>query len=152
MDVNYINTISVEDYNFLRQSVGWAKLEQQQACTGIARSAFFISAVVDNKVVGMTRVVSDGGYIAVIVDVIVLPDFQGNGIGKTMVQKAMDYIKNTISDGQSVFVTVMAAKDRESFYSQFGFEARPTEKFGAGMTQFIYHPTNKQAVSEINGA
>jgi len=32
----------------------------------------------------------------------------------------------------------MAAKDKESFYSQFGFEFRSNEKVGAGMTQFMY--------------
>ena len=85
--------------------------------------------------------VSDGGYIAIIVDVIVLPDFQGKGIGKTMMEKAMDYIKRNINEGNFVFVNVMAAKDKESFYSQFGFETRPNEKVGAGMTQYIYHTT-----------
>ena len=139
MDVKYTDKISVEDYNNLRKAVEWAELEKQQASTGISNSAFIVSAVVENTTVGVTRVVSDGGYIAIIVDVIVLPDFQGNGIGKTMMLKAMDYIKSTISEGQFVFVNLMAAKGKESFYSQFGFEARPNEKVGAGMTQWINH-------------
>ena len=139
MDANYVNSITVKDYNYLRKSVGWPELESKQAQIGINNSAFIISAVVDSKTVGVTRVVGDGGYIAVIVDVIVLPDFQGNGIGKTMMQKSMEYIKSTVGEGQFVFVNLMAAKDRESFYSQFGFEVRPNEKVGAGMTQYIYH-------------
>jgi predicted GNAT family N-acyltransferase len=141
MKAEYNNKISVEDYNYLRKSVGWVELESAQALTGIDNSAFIISAVVDNKTVGVTRVVSDGGYIAIIVDVIVLPDFQGNGIGKTMMEKAMGYIKSNINEGQFVFVNLMAAKGKESFYSQFGFDARPNEKFGAGMTQHIYYAT-----------
>ena len=141
MEIRYADTISAEDYNFLRKSVEWPELGSKQAQTGISNSAFIISAIVDNKTVGVTRVVSDGGYIAIIVDVIVLPDFQGNGIGKTMMEKAMDYIKRNINEGNFVFVNVMAAKDKESFYSQFGFEARPNEKVGAGMTQYIYHTT-----------
>ena len=36
------------------------------------------------------------------------------------------------------FVNLMTAFERESFYSQFGFETRPNEKLGAGMTQLIY--------------
>ena len=83
--------------------------------------------------------VSDGGYIAIIVDVIVLPDFQGNGIGKTMMGKAMKFIKSGISKGQFVFVNLMAAKEKEPFYSKFGFETRPNDKVGAGMTQYVYH-------------
>jgi len=141
MDVTYTDNISVEDYNHLRKSVEWSELEKQQAQKGIANSAFIVSAVVDSKVVGVTRVVSDGGYIAIIVDVIVLPDFQGNGIGRTMMRKAIDHIRSTISEGQFVLVNIMTSKDKESFYSQFGFEVRPNEKVGAGMTQLIYHST-----------
>jgi len=148
MDIKYTNKISVTDYNHLRKSVEWAELEKQQALIGITNSAFIISAVVDNKTVGVTRVVSDGGYIAIIVDVIVLPDFQGNGIGRAMMQKAMDYIKSTISDGQFVLVNIMAAKNKEHFYSQFGFDARPNEKVGAGMTQFVYYSTNLTDLSK----
>ena len=55
-----------------------------------------------------------------------------------MVQKAMDYIKSTIASGQFVLANIMASKGKESFYSQFGFEERPTEDLGAGMTQWLY--------------
>ncbi len=139
MEVIYADTISAEDYNHLRKSVGWAELEGKQAQIGINNSAFLVAAIVDDETVGVTRVVSDGGYISIIVDVIVLPSFQGKGIGKTMMQKAMDYIKSSMSEGQFVFVNLMAAKGKESFYSRFGFEIRPNEKVGAGMTQYIYY-------------
>ena len=137
MDIKYKNQISVADFNYLRKTVGWHEIEENQALTGIQNSAFIISAVHDNKTVGLTRVVGDGGYVMIIVDVIVLPEYQGKGIGKTMMQKAIEYIKNSLQEGQFVFVNLMSAKGRESFYSQFGFEMRPNEKFGAGMTQWI---------------
>lgn len=143
MNINYSNNISVEEYNYLRKSVGWPELENQQALKGISNSAFIISAVVNDKTVGVTRVVGDGGYIAIIVDVIVLPEFQGRGIGTTMMQKAMDFIKGSLSAGQFVFVNLMAAKDKETFYKQFGFEVRPNERSGAGMTQYVYYNQNQ---------
>ena len=138
MDIIYTNQISVNDYNDLRKSVGWTELESKQALTGLNNSAFLISAIANGKTVGISRVVSDGGYIAIIVDVIVLPEFQGKGIGKTMMQKVMEFIKGNIEEGQVVLVNLMAAKDRESFYAQFGFETRHIESVGAGMTQYIY--------------
>ena len=137
MEINYINQISVKDYNYLREAVGWHKVEEKQALVGIQNSAFLISAVHDDKPVGLARVVGDGGYIVIIVDVIVLPEYRGKHIGKTMMQKVMEYITNSLQDGQWVMVNLMAAKERESFYSQFGFETRPNEKAGAGMAQYI---------------
>ena len=53
--------------------------------------------------------------------------------------KAMDFIKSNISEGQFAFVNLMAAKGKESFYSLFGFESRPNDKAGAGMTQYVFH-------------
>lgn len=139
MDVKYTNQISVSDYNLLRKAVDWSEIEGRQAKAGIENSAFLISAVQNNKTIGLARVVSDGGYIAIVVDVIVLPEYQGNGIGKTMMQKVMEHLHNSLQEGQRMFVNLMAAKDMETFYTQFGFETRPNEKSGAGMTQVISH-------------
>ncbi len=85
----------------------------------------------------MTRVVGDGGYIAYIADVIVLPEYQGLGIGKNMVGMAMQFINNGISEGETVFVNLMAAKGKEHFYRKFGFSERPDETHGAGMAQLM---------------
>ena len=137
MNINYINEISVEDYNYLRKSVGWNLIEEKQAMTGLKNSLFTIVAMDDMKTVGISRVVGDGGYIIIIVDVIVLPAYQGNGIGKTMLTKVMEYINNSLEPGQGVFVNLMSAKGRESFYGQFGFETRPNDRVGCGMTQWI---------------
>lgn len=135
--IEYIHSISVEDYNFLRKSVGWKEVESSQAQTGIANSTFLIAAVENNRIVGLTRVISDGGYIAFIADVIVLPEYQGKGIGKTLVEKAIDYIESNLKEGQWVTVNLMAAKGRESFYERFGFAKIPSENFGYGMIKRI---------------
>lgn len=138
MNIKYIDKISVADYNYLRKVSGWNEIEEKQALTGIQNSAFLISAVHNDKTVGMARVISDGGYVVIIVDVIVLPEYQGKGIGKTMMEKIMEYINNSLHENQCVMVNLMAAKGRESFYSQFGFDTRPNEKLGAGMSQWIF--------------
>ena len=138
--IDYVHMITVKDYNFLRKSVGWNEIEPAQAQAGINNSSFLVAAVNDEKTVGMARLVCDGGYVAVIVDVIVLPEYQGKGIGKCLLQKVMDYIIGNLKDGQSVFVNLMAAKGRESFYRKFGFIERPNENLGCGMTQWISKP------------
>ena len=37
------------------------------------------------------------------------------------------------------YVNQISVKEKESFYTQFGFEVRPNEKVGVGMTQLIYY-------------
>lgn len=59
------------------------------------------------KTVGMARMVTDSGYIAIIVDVIVLPEFQGKGIGKMMMNMVMKCIKNNLAEGEGIFVNLI---------------------------------------------
>lgn len=47
---------------------------------------------------------------------------------------AMGFISAHAAD--DTIVGLMAAKDEEPFYEEFGFVARPNEKLGSGMTLF----------------
>ena len=138
MDIIFGNKITVEDFNFLRKSVGWSEIEAKLASKTVENALFIVTAICEGKTIGLTRVSGDGGYVVFITDVIVQPDYQNQGIGKQLMAKAMDFIKETfLEKGQNVFVNLMSAKGRESFYEKFGFEKRPNEKFGAGMAQWI---------------
>jgi GNAT superfamily N-acetyltransferase len=138
MEIIFENKISVEDFNFLRKSVGWDEVEDALAKNSIENALYIIAALINGKTIGLAIVMGDKGYTVIIRDVIVLPEHQGKGIGKELMQKAMDYIRKTyLQKGQKIFVNLMAAKNRESFYKKFGFEERPNEKVGAGMSQMI---------------
>jgi predicted N-acetyltransferase YhbS len=138
MDIKYGNKISIDEFNFLRKAVGWNEIEKNLAEKSIENALFIITAIIDGKTIGLTRVSGDGGYTVLIADVIVLPEYQGKGIGKTLMTEAMKYIKeHFLEKGQEVFVNLMSAKGKESFYKKFGFEERPNDKVGAGMTQWI---------------
>ena len=138
MDITFGNEISVEEFHFLRKAVEWKELENTLAENSIKNALFIVTAVAGGKTVGLTRVGGDGGYTIFITDVIVLPEYQKRGIGKQLMAKAMDFIKNDyIKKGQAVIVYLMSNKGLEHFYKQFGFEERPNEKFGAGMTQWV---------------
>ena len=54
-------------------------------------------------------------------DVIVLPEYQGRGIGKELMKHVTEYIDSLSRDG-GVFVNLMSAQGREGFYERFGFE------------------------------
>jgi N-acetylglutamate synthase-like GNAT family acetyltransferase len=137
MDIVYDNTLSVLDYNSLRKSVGWYTFSERQTQAGLCNSTYIIAAKKDGQTIGMARVISDGGYVAFVMDVVVLPEYRSNGIGKTMLQRIMSYLKSTLGQGEKLYVGLMAAKDREGYYKQFGFLERPNDRMGAGMSQWI---------------
>jgi len=137
MQIEYKGSISVADYNHLRRSAGWTEIEPVQAQTGIHNSSILIAAYDSDTCVGCLRVISDGGDIAIIVDVLVLPAYQNMGIGREMMSRALQAIKEPLTAGQRVMVNLMSAKDKEPFYEKFGFEARPSSEYGSGMIRYL---------------
>lgn len=142
MNITYTSTLTVEQYNFLRAAVGWREVQADLAKKGLENSAIIIVAnhINENgeeKVIGMARVITDYGYNVIISDVIVLPEYQSNGIGREILTRIMQYINENIAPGQTKLVYLMAAKSKEDFYKKFGFEQRPNDTLGCGMSQWI---------------
>jgi GNAT superfamily N-acetyltransferase len=123
-----------EDYNCLRQAAGWGVYPVDVIDHCLAQSLYCVCAVDGETVIGMARVVGDGGLVFQIQDVIVLPEYQNQGVGTQLMTAVMNYIR--IHGVHNCTIGLMAARGKESFYTRFGFTARPTENLGAGMTQF----------------
>jgi 8-oxo-dGTP pyrophosphatase MutT (NUDIX family)/GNAT superfamily N-acetyltransferase len=137
LNIIYDHELKVSDYNNLRALVGWGMLPETQALAGLSRSDFVIAAKDGKRTVGMSRVLTDGGCVALILDVVVHPEYQGKGIGRTLMQSVMNYINDNMAQGEESHICLMAAKGKEDFYKKFGFEERPNDNRGAGMTQWI---------------
>ena len=75
-------------------------------------------AVVGRRVVAMGRVAGDGGKFFYIQDVVVLPEFQGQGIGRRVVCRLVDLIDD-IAPG-SPFIGVFATPEAVPLYREIG--------------------------------
>jgi GNAT superfamily N-acetyltransferase len=137
MEITYTNIISVEDYNMLRTFAGWGKIHPEQAEARLKGSAFIIAARDGQCTVGTARLLWDGGCSALIKDVLVLPEYQGQGIGTAMMTQIMDFLYSNLKPGYSIQIDLMAAQGKEGFYEKFGFAVRPRGKRGAGMDLWI---------------
>jgi GNAT superfamily N-acetyltransferase len=137
MNIVFVNSISTEDYNALRLSAGWPAIWPEQAQAGLTGSAFVTAAKDGEKTVGTGRLVWDGGCAALIKDILVLPEYQGKGIGSAMMEQILSFLKENIKPGWGVSVDLMAATGKEGFYEKFGFISRPRENRGAGMDLMI---------------
>lgn len=135
--IEYVNSISPEEYLELRKKVGWCEFPLEEAAAGINNSYMVLCARDNGRAVGVMRLLWDEGYIAFLSDVMVDPEYQGRGIGKVLIESSIQKIKNDIKPGYKVKLNLMAAKGKEAFYEKFGFSCRPNDKVGAGMDQWI---------------
>ena len=127
------NGLKAEDYIYLRSEVGFMKTPLDQTEQSLKNGLFSVVAECDGKNVGMGRLVGDGVMYWYIQDVAVLPEYQGKGIGKAIVQKLMQYVEENSIPGTYTTIGLMAAKGKDTFYEKLGFISRPNDTCGAGM-------------------
>lgn len=135
--MEFVEGIDVESYLQLREIVGWTVFPVEQAQAGLDHSRYIISCKDQGKVVGTARLIWDGGYVAYIADVMVMPEYQRKGIGKQLMQSILDYLEAQMKEGWKIMISLMAAKGKEPFYEGFNFIKRPNEQYGAGMIKWI---------------
>ena len=121
----------------LRAAVGWKKLDNEQAIMALKNSIYTLTATIDDKVVGMGRMVGDGAVICYIQDLVVHPSYQKLGVGQVLMEKLVGHAEEIKIQGTELMLCLMCAKGREGFYEKFGFIARPTENLGPGMIMYL---------------
>jgi ribosomal protein S18 acetylase RimI-like enzyme len=119
---------TLEEYQRLRRAVGWSDVDAETIETGLQKSLFSVCVILKNDVVGCGRVIGDGGIYFYIQDIMVLPEFQGKGIGRRIMGSVMEYLNTHARDG--AFVGLMAARGVSKFYERYGFKERPSDAPG----------------------
>lgn len=117
----------------LRASVGWATFPEEVAAKSLAATPYCVCAFEDGELVGMGRVLGDGVISFYIGNVMVRPDHQGSGIGSEIMERINTYVESVAVPG--AIASLLSIKGREEFYTQFGFECRPDETHGSGMSR-----------------
>jgi ribosomal protein S18 acetylase RimI-like enzyme len=116
--------------------VDWKAVAETLKCVGMAqhapdvhRRAFEASHTAvfvyhADRLIGFGRAISDGVYQAAIYDCAVLPEFQGKGIGTTI-------MKNILPRILHCNIILYASPGKEGFYQKHGFR-----KMKTGMAHF----------------
>lgn len=137
--------ISPEDYLMLRRSVGWSLFPIEEARLSLENS-IVICIRKEGRPVAIGRVVTDKGYIVYIADIIVLPQYQGQGYGRKIMERIMKDIVDGLKPGYSVMVSLASAKGKEGFYEKFGFLNRHDDDVGHGMYQWIRNESKENGI------
>lgn len=136
---------STEDFIAMREKVGWGSVgavDLIQAAEQSLRNTLFHVTIYDHaehlaspKLVAMGRVIGDGAMYFYIQDVVVLPEYQGFGLGDKTMQAIESYLENTVTTGATI--GLLAAKGKEAFYERYGYQQRNGESLGLGMCKFV---------------
>jgi GNAT superfamily N-acetyltransferase len=126
---------TAEEFVELRAACGWGAVEPTIAERALAAGLLGVVARDGIRLAGFGRVVGDGVLYFYLQDVIVRPEFRGQGVGRLIVEALLDEVLRKAPVGATI--GLMAAEGKEAFYEKFGFTRRPTDRLGAGMTRFV---------------
>lgn len=81
----------------------------------IKNSDYVISAWNKDKLIGLGRAITDWSYAVYIVDLVVIPEYQGKRIGRKILKLLLEPFKDFHNQ------VVMTEGESKEFYKKFGF-------------------------------
>ena len=115
----YIKKFDEKDIENLYEDAGWTNYTKNipKLMEAIEASLMVVSALDDEKLIGLVRAVGDGITIVYIQDIIVLSEYKRKGIGSRL-------LKNVLGNYKDVRQKILLTDDREEtrgFYEKNGF-------------------------------
>lgn len=106
-------------YEFLSKTY-WAKDRTLEQTKIIIEKAFCFGLYMEETQIGFARIVTDFAAIAYLGDVFVIPNQQGKGLGKWLIDTILKHeqLKN-------IKTWLLATKDAHQLYKKFGFIPHP---------------------------
>jgi ribosomal protein S18 acetylase RimI-like enzyme len=90
------------------------KREPEKLRRAALNSHIVCSAYDSDTIVGFGRAISDGEYQSAIYDVVVMPEYQGQGVGRTIMESLLQHLPKGP-------VLIYAVLGKEGFYRKIGF-------------------------------
>ncbi|MCL2106532.1 MAG: GNAT family N-acetyltransferase [Oscillospiraceae bacterium] len=131
------NSLTANEYAEIYLSVGWEPMIDEHISIALANSNFKVCIKDDGQPIGMGRVIGDGIKFYVIYDVAVLPNYQGKGIGKIVINAILEYISEITPEGYGACVQLISTKNNEGLYEKLGFGRKPGDGMGHGMMTLV---------------
>ena len=118
------SSVSIDDVLHLYQAVGWTNYTHQPEMLeqALSHSLVIYLALDGDAVVGLIRLVGDGFSSVLVQDLIVLPSYQRQGIGRSLMKEALEDYK----DAYQVQLVTEQTEKNLGFYRFMGFEILST--------------------------
>lgn len=120
MEITEYKDFKIDETRDLYDAVGWSSYtdDMDALINGYENSLKILAAFEDGKLLGVIRAVGDGYTIIFIQDILVLPDYQRKGIGRSLLHSMMDLYPNV----RQIELTTDISPETIGFYSSLGFE------------------------------
>lgn len=133
MNITYTNKITADEVNSIRSSVGFRRIHPEQVQSSLDGSAIIVAAYDHGKAIGMSRLIWDGGTVALIKDILIVPEYKAKGIDTEMISEIFNFLRAKLKPGFGIQVDVNVWNNQEQFYESLGFQVSTPQRRGVPM-------------------
>ena len=119
----------MDKYLALFQTTGWSfsrPVTAEVLQMALEKSWYCLFAWDGDELVGTGRICTDGVLHAIVYDVIVAPDYQGQGIGAEIMRRIIE----KCLEAQIGTIQLFSAAGKQGFYEKLGFAVRAPDASG----------------------
>ncbi len=131
------NQLEADAFIRLFDSAGWGLLPKDIVEVSLKNSYVTFCVKDGEQVIAMARLLGDGGLAFFLKDLVVDPSYQGQGIGRRMMEHIENYIQSQLHDGWKSYFQLASAKGKEEFYRKLGYREHPNEHSGPAFSKWI---------------
>lgn len=124
INVIYKNTITVDEVNYLRTSVGFFRIHPEQVQASFNGSSLIASAYNKEKIVGMARLIGMGDL---------LPEYQMQEIEREMITRICQFLRSKLKPSYSIQVDIKIWDNQKAYFTEMGFLVSTIELRGIPM-------------------
>ena len=122
------NELSAEEFILLWETVWGQGPTLEQTKLAMEHTLFRVSVFDDDRIIAMDRMIGDLGLNYYIKDVVVIPAYQGRGIGRLLINELLKFVNDNGIRGTGIFVELCAMPDKMQFYEKLGFDTNEAQR------------------------
>jgi len=100
---------------YLQHDAYWSRERTSPIIARSIKNSLCFGVYTEGRQVGFARVVTDCATFAYLCDVFILPGWQGQGLGKWLIEVVVSYL-----DDNGVSWTMLATRDAQELYEEYG--------------------------------
>lgn len=125
-----LKDISTEDFCKIRKALGWKEINYKQVKKALDNTMYKVSIFLDSEVIAIGRLVGDYSCKGVLSDIMVIPEYQGLGIGKAVVTTLLEMVKEGLEIGDKFQIEATPTVGNRDFYIKCGMKYKPENQDG----------------------
>lgn len=127
------HTPTPRQFNRMTDRVGWGMRDEGVVATALKNTLYSLCVFDGEKLIGYGRIIGDESIFLYIHDIMVVPQYQGKGVGRGIMENLLKRIDEYRQTNPRIRVYLGADKGKEGFYKKLGFSTRSEADLGPGM-------------------